>query len=401
MKSLLFSFYLVVAFMAIVIYDTPKYLGIYWAKNQVTLSAFLYLYLMLFIFFTPILRFDMDHVKKFVFPNTIFANYLVKFFFLISTVLIICMIPIFLSSLTGDYAESYKNIRNGEADYVYPRWISWIFNFYNIMFPVGLLYFFYMLVLKKSLSKIYIIVYILCLILPNFFHGVITASRGALFFSFFNLVLGFAIFKNFLNSSLKKLVYVFFITFITVFVVYAAAITVSRFGEKNSPATPIDAVFSYFGEPFLNFDMVFWDQVKKTTYGERLFPGVTNFIGISDVDLKMTSGERSDIYYRKTGVPVHLFKTLPGDFYVDFGLLGSIILAIIISVMGCVFIRMSRKDTIQFHTLLLYFFYYQVCIYGVFDYTQIGIRGIYNYSGLLLLYFFFRFDFKKGLLKPI
>lgn len=309
------------------------------------------------------------------------------------------MLPIFIKSLGLDHAEAYNKIRDGEGEYVYPRYISWIHNLYNILFSAGLLYFFYSIAFHKK-SYVYIIAFIIALFLPNFFHSIIVSSRGVMFFSFFNFVIAFVIFKKFLSRKLTMVMTSFFVVFIVILSIYSIAITVDRFGGKTSKTTPIDAIFSYFGEPYLNFSQIFWEEIDQNLNGERLFPQYTNALGLSDVRLDLSSGERNSYYSLKTKAPVHLFKTLPGDFYIDFGLWGGFVCAIIFSLFGLFYIR-RKSNRMTFHTLLIFFFYYQICIYGIFSFPKAGIRGFYEFVGIILLYYFFRIDFKKSKIKSV
>ena len=115
-----------------------------------------------------------------------------------------------------------------------------------------------------------------------------------------------------------------------------------------------------------------WDHVEFHPMGERLF-------GINDYG---SLGNFFEYWNIRLKVATECFKTLPIDLYIEFGKIGAIIFLLILS---CIFKKIIGKDGIRIWNVGLAFWYYQLCISGIFSFAK---RGETNYKILFLIIVF-------------
>lgn len=87
--------------------------------------------------------------------------------------------------------------------------------------------------------------------------------------------------------------------------------------EGSTSETPLTQVLRYLGEPYPHLGNAFWNKVIVYPMGKRLFPFVIEPSTI--ITSTKSLGEQHIIWESITGVPILNYKTLYGDFYVDFG----------------------------------------------------------------------------------
>ena len=172
----------------------------------------------------------------------------------------------------------------------------------------------------------------------------------------------FYFFKGFFSNKLKKLFCIVGGIVIFLFASLAIAISFDRFGEKL-----IFSIASYFGEPFLNFPLIYWNY-------PNFFEG--------KVILSEIFGGSS--FYIPIGID--FFKTLPGSIYLDFGIVGTLIFLIIYALIGRLFLG-SFKENITLSQLYVYTFLYQGLIFGAFSFDVYNWK---SYFMMFLIYLFLR-----------
>ncbi|MCD8291072.1 MAG: oligosaccharide repeat unit polymerase, partial [Prevotella sp.] len=169
---------------------------------------------------------------------------------------------------------------------------------------------------------------------------------------------------------IKKYIVVFLASFVFVMAFYSMAITKSRFDMGQHRETPVESIARYFGESFPNLGYSFWDKVRWHPMGERLFPEVCE----SDVSQRFKSVDSSYYYWKlKTHVPILNFKTLFGDLYIEFGVLGALLFVIVLSKLFSLYM----KGQITCYNIAVAYYYFQIC--------SMGFAGITRMSGFYLV----------------
>lgn len=250
------------------------------------------------------------------------------------------------------------------------RKINYLFSFISYLWPILLIY-----SLKKNNKKM---TYILLLqILNEFLKGYICAGRVYLVRYIFYLALVFLIGEATLSEKIKKYAIIGFASVLSFIVVLLTYITVSRYDSMNSDAMDIMTWVSlYLGEGNLRFSQYVWD-IDAISYGDTCFSGYKSLLGFDT----FTDNELRRAHYEPIlKIPTSIFYGYVGDFVIDLGKLGALILNILCSFFTIVIFRkIDRQGYVngnQFFILLLIsnmiafgFMYFVYKIYVV----QIGI----------------------------
>lgn len=201
------------------------------------------------------------------------------------------------------------------------------------------------------------------LLLAYFFNNIIEAmtcgSRGVLFFAVLNVLILLFIFRDSINAKIKMILLVSTVgTTLFVFSI-ALAISVDRFGDEAW-----NWIYSYFGEPFLNISLYYWNA-PFTTGGAITF---APFVKIN--------------YYDHNYIMI-LFKLFSGQAMLDFGVIGGLVFLIIISFI--LYLMMPRGKYLTFSKAMVLIYAYYHCMFGVFG---IRVYGWSAYALLIILYYY-------------
>lgn len=202
----------------------------------------------------------------------------------------------------------------------------------------------------------------------GFFAGIVPAilqgSRGSLFFSFFAMVFVYMNFKDDIPVKVKKVMYGLVIMSLSVLAFYVLTISVSR--AKGDSDVAIGRIFRYFGEPFLNLGLVYWNSTDVHTYGLRFFPKLIEWAGGFELpDSKYGVDALRDFWTRVYGVNMYYFKTLFGDLYLEFGVVGAYVASGLLAV-GAWMVK-KIKNPLICH-FVLYYYARTLILWGIFGF---------------------------------
>ena len=145
---------------------------------------------------------------------------------------------------------------------------------------------------------------------------------------------------------------------------YAIAISFARVDGDVDVA--VNRLFRYFGEPFLNLGLVYWNSTDVHTYGIRFFPKLLELFGGFELpDSKYGIDALREFWSNVYRVNMYYFKTLFGDLYIEFGLVGSFVVALLTVAAG--WFSKTIKNPLLSH-FLLYYYARAIVLWGVFDY---------------------------------
>lgn len=202
----------------------------------------------------------------------------------------------------------------------------------------------------------------------GFFAGVVPAilqgSRGSLFFSFFAMVFVYMNFKDDIPVKVKKVLYALVIMSLSVLAFYILTISVTR--AKGDSDVAVERIFRYFGEPFLNLGLVYWKSTDIHTYGIRFFPKLLELFGGFELpDSKYGVDALRDFWTRVYGVNMYYFKTLFGDLYMEFGIVGAYIVSALIA--AGTWMAKKLKNPLICH-FVLYYYARDLILWGIFGF---------------------------------
>ncbi len=366
-----FLYISIFAFAAIFVYDTEYYL---WGdfnpyfnriNNKMSLTPHLFVFLGFLIYFSAIKNINSKKIKGLYLLHPLiekiiyYVNIVVLLLVLVGYKDAIFQIADFSSAYAADGDDKTAQSAIGYLGMA-GLIISTGLSVSQIILP------FYLFAKGKKTDYLKGFILLILYFIANLLESAISGSRGRLFFTIVNIVFSFFIFKNLLSPKLKRGVLFLGSLIFILFAILAVIISQDRFGD-----TFLFAVASYFGEPFLDFSLIYWD-IPKHYDGEIL---------LSRMHL---------IDIPKNGDTIY-FMTLPGFLYLDFGIIG----ALSILVFYAFFFKKaigSESSVLRLDSLLLYIFYIEGISFGVFTFHVYGWSG---YVILFLNYFMFKYSMSR------
>lgn len=208
--------------------------------------------------------------------------------------------------------------------------------------------------------------------LPGILSSIAGGSKGGLFFSLTSILFYYILFYPQFPLTIKRKINFIGTVVSLFFIIYVVSITFSRIDSSAGNADSNEVQLSlvhYLGESYPNLGYFYYNQVKRHPNGRRFFPEFFDNNPEKEYGSLGLEG-KFDYWNSITGVRMNLFKTFWGDWYIEFGLIGSIV-----------------------GILILYFFFifccfrfvkYRICFLPMicFYYNYIIIRGMFTGNGL-------------------
>lgn len=359
------------------------------------LFPFIYLFLMIWLAVSPVLRFDTLKTPNIQKPSNRSLNFISWFYVIVSlfwlpsiaTNLIDGITAIMIDSAAGQdiYIETMRESRTGNIGdgniANLPAILAGVFC------DLGILLFFYMLTLKNT-NK-YLLIGLAVAVILSILNPISESQRGPAIDRLFAVIVTYFALRNYYSPKIRKVCRYVGVSAIIILSLPIAAITISRFGNGEDRA--MESVISYAGMQNLNFNNYGLDN-GGIRYGDRTFPMFKRMLGFSNVPHNFW--ERRD-KYPHLKIDDGVFIGFVGDFTLDFGP----IVAAIIFILFTLFVTSNtntRKGRILFHQLILLHFVMNVCMEGgmkLFSYADTGNLRIIGY---FLFYIYFRLDYESS-----
>lgn len=221
------------------------------------------------------------------------------------------------------------------------------------MAPLMIIYFFN-IISRQRKAKYYHILCIIITLIPTVLQGVSNASRGNLFFSFFQILFYYIIIRNYLGKKIRNIIVFSSVFFLIGILGVSYAITESRVEARKSIYSAQDDIFIYFGQPMINA-CYFQDKIKYHPMGKRML----------DIREHAESSSFKDYWNDKTGGQVQLFKTYYGDVFLEFGLLLAFLFIVCYTFLWDKIILKHYQSPMYLPFVWLYF---NTLIYGIFNF---------------------------------
>ena len=172
----------------------------------------------------------------------------------------------------------------------------------------------------------------------------------------------YVLFKKYLPPKVLRKVHLIGVVFASAIVFYSVSITIARYQD---PSQSSSGILRYFGECFPNLNFYIWDKVKIHPMGLRFFPEILKPELLTNWDSTSTMYA---YWHHITGVPVLIFKTLFGDLYIDFGVMGAFVILCVFFKLLCSILR----NGVTYYNISYVLFFYQIVVFGFAGFTQIG-----------------------------
>ena len=379
-----------IAFMGYYSYLIGAYSTIFKDDGKFVIEPYIYCFISVFLLLLPLKKFQKNYsIESYKELDGGKLNLLANFLCVISCLRFLAVFVMFTSIIsTTGLGDAYQNYHeNGSSALTLAGWqskILWLTqpfqsNFFWFVPLVALM----ALNNKDKISKKWI--FITCVFIASEIMGYLSRSaRGELMYLCIKLGLLLALVWPYLRSSIKKKVVSLGLLFAGFLFVYAIYITIDRF--QNSDLDTQDGIIRYLGEPFPNLGNQLWNNVSRNPMGLRFFPFIFGFDEntLSVADYQM-------FWEHIVGVPMLNFKTIYGDFYIEFGKIGGLIGVIILSVIWiivlkskCLKLYMIPLLAIYLHTITMapLFFSYR----GTNKYMEVLLAIIFTFLIKWLMY---------------
>lgn len=358
------TMYLSSSIASIYIYD------IMYKGYPIILEAVVFHIMMLFLLLFPLQKYDQykyinlpreDDKKLKIFSIIIISLCLFKMFFDIQNInlnILLSDVQSLRNALTeGSFRESNAIIR--------------YFNFFASQYwGVALVLAFYYM--RYYPHKKRLITLLLISSLGVIVSGLVVAAREYLIkYIFLFLILTYW-FTSSISSYWKRKIRMSFIVLSGVFISFFLLITFLRFGETSTYDSPLDSMFSYFGQGYIHFSTYFTEFEDGLTKGAIRFPF---FAGKS-----VSAYDLNEIFYTDAGL--NSFPTTIGSWYLEVGFIWTIIITLI---HFFVFIHIGKSKFTIFK-LIYVIWIYDFIFSCMFFYNEV-LNGSRILSILLIIIF--------------
>lgn len=366
MGKILFGLYTVMAFFSVL---SVKYEVV--DHQNTTLIPYIFLILIFSISFYPFTqnvaiftseKLKADVNKKYIIFCVIFT--------IMSLITIRCYIPHIQSLIvSGNWAANRNALYSGDFIFPYTNIIEYIaMNFVSYTRVLALITGF--VILRTDRRFILGITTILLNFMTSICSAIYTSSRGAVVNIVLLILAIYLFFFDEITKSKKKFISILIVLGIISILPYVIQVTTSRFGSNAEVAS----IVSYFGQPPIVFNRSVY-TITEHLYGEYAWG---TMFGAGTFDQSQIGGTWGSGFY-----------TYVGWLYIDWGLIGTILVAVFFSF---IIYRIIAKKKYNISDLFLVFFVYYTLLQGVFV-----IGRSYNYSILMaiLIYVFVKIFFDK------
>lgn len=220
--------------------------------------------------------------------------------------------------------------------------------------------------IQNSISNKKVLLILCCIIIPQFITYIIASNRSGLFFLVINFSFFILLFKKYIPKKTFKKIIQYGLLISIPFIIILTIISIARYESSNISTQ--NGVLSYFGESFPNLHAFVYEQNDRFTYGARLFPKYFQLITGLTFELDGGLSYYHQFWTEYSGVYIHVFKTLFGDLYIEFGSIGTLIFIGIISVITNLIY--SKSNNLYFKTSIAYI-YICFCTNAVLDFGLI------------------------------
>lgn len=226
--------------------------------------------------------------------------------------------------------------------------------FTQYLHPIATIALFYYLTLNRK-KWLFLILLCISIIGSVFATAIIVGARGLIVIRFMSVFIGYIFFQKSYSKKLKRIILYFSSSILFIVLLYAFAVTESRFSNYYSTLDEKSSILYYLGHSMLAFDYGIADTIQKFMWGDFLFKTNMNlyYLGF-DSTLGTHFGTQ--------------FFTFVGAWYLDFGPFGTLIIAILLPIL--LFSNFRKKKVFDIADLYLYFFFYMFLLNGVFVYGR-------------------------------
>lgn len=350
--------FVVTSFLSIIMNSDGAYVDL---KYITIVPTFLYCFLITLLII-PIYRYDTSSIVVIKSSSSFFIKFTSNLFFYCSILLAIFYAPDYIKNFVlGEFASQKKLIfEEGLQLTKYPIYIEILLYPARIIispFSLYMIFIFFQSIVETNKFNIKALIGSFAAILI----GILNVDRSKIFFWIILFGLSTVVYWSFLSRRHRTKIKLIFIIFVSLFSLYIAVVTISRYGESESGA--FGSIINYAGQPYLNFCYFFneFHNPDGVTL-KYLFPATHCYV-IGDYDSSIALQQEMT---ERTGIFTGVFYTVLGDFLVSDGLLGPFLIVGVYLVLANLILK--RNKAVSFEKLLLAFFLMFIPTLGTITY---------------------------------
>lgn len=333
-------------------------------NDEITLIPYIYLFILVWISFIPLIRFDYKKIENITINHSIYKS-ISWFIILLSCSVFFQNLHYFFNNMLSEQAflDAYASKHDGTLKIFtgFSNNLMQYCRYFKGLIPIFFIFSFTNFVRSNKYIQIGLLISLMNLFL-NYMN---TASRFALLTDFLLIFFLYLLLYKYFNTRIKKIANIIGITTASILAIAIIFITLQRFEENSKASGGFDYTLSlYAGESFLNFNGDMWNM-SHTTEGENcLGYFIYKFNGEESTVRNYMTLEK--IVHRRMNV----FYTFIGDYYTDCGRIGTIILVLILTL---IFSKvLQAKKSISIGTIILFSTYVKVLLLGYTYWTYLN-----------------------------
>ena len=365
MGRILFALYTAIAIAAVIAIHNG-----FLSTSKVSISAYIYLIIIFAISFFPYTtkkyRFNVEKLSFII--NKKYLAF--AWMYLLSSVICVLYYLPHVRTLyaIGNWIQNRSELYSGSLYSSY-RWYEYYALQFNGYTKVLALVTGFALIRNLKHSKLGIAV-IISAALSSCLSSIYQSSRGGIVNLVLLILALYIFFYNDLENNKKRAITIISIGGIIMITPYLIDVTISRFSAGGA----LRSLLSYFGQSPVVFNSGVF-PITKHLYGRYAFGNLFGPDGFNPSQIGGTWGSG--------------FYTFVGWLYIDWGIFGTVIVAIVLSSITIYFIQ---KKVYCIADLYMIFFIYYTLLQGVF---VIGRDYCYNILVSVIIYVFVKLFFDK------
>ena len=216
------------------------------------------------------------------------------------------------------------------------------------------------------------------------YNGILGVDRSSSAYWIISAVTLFILIRNQLPSSIKRQLSVLGLVAFVGVIAYLAAMTIARFGERDSNGGALGSLISYLGQSYINFCYFFDKYDLPYHHFGIVFPFSSQYIfGVPSGGVTIQQ-EMTWLSNKHTGV----FYTFIGQMIIGIGQFWAIIMTLVYSFFSFKTLgNINRKKELDIVSLYLYFAFASVVLLGIFVHYYAGPAKTFS---LVAMYFVMR-----------
>lgn len=374
-SSFLLAIYLTASVMSLIL----MYYFQTFDDKKISFAAVSFHIVCLYLFLSPIIYFGNIDIKTIIFPPYSILKYL------IGLIVILSFISIAVSWQKMKIAFSFNELKEARRLHNLRELYDDDRNIFTYLGTIGqhlsifaMLFFFHFVVTypQKKIIQMFLFLSSFAVVFANL---AIVGRDGIVRWVFF-MIFCFSLFRNSISQRVKSYIYRLFLIGAIPAIYVFSLITDSRFSDRNQGI--LYFICSYIGQPFLYFSYNFNAFMLGTSGGRMNFP---IFFPKSE---RVLMNNLNDTFYADYNL--NTFPTFVGSFYIDLGLLKTLLLAIAFYLFFTLYFRI-KKPKASFPKLIAFSALYQIVLLGVFYYMFYSITVINAILSFFLVVIFLEY----------